>query len=112
MVLCEGVVLGAYAGFKEGIGDAFVAEAKAVVCALEFANQMGLLNVEIEGDALGIIKRLNCHDTDLSPIGNLIEEAKCKLSLLHPCSFLHTIRGNNRVAHCLAKFGRWRCKRF
>ena len=90
MVLCEGVVLGAYAGFKEGIGDAFVAEAKAVVCALEFANQMGLLNVEIEGDALGIIKRLNCHDTDLSPIGNLIEEAKAntKLSLFHSCSFL------------------------
>ena len=33
----EDVVLGAYVGFKEGIGDAFVAEANAVICALEFA---------------------------------------------------------------------------
>ncbi|XWS36260.1 hypothetical protein CRYUN_Cryun20dG0070200 [Craigia yunnanensis] len=69
------------------------------------AQDMGFYNVEIEGDALGIIKKLQGKENDLSPIGTLMEEAKARARRFHFCKFLHTGRMGNMVAHRLAKYG-------
>ncbi|XWS65815.1 hypothetical protein CRYUN_Cryun05aG0146000 [Craigia yunnanensis] len=53
-------------------------EASEVVCALELAQQMGFLNIENEGDALGNIRKLQGVEKDLSPIGTLADEAETK----------------------------------
>ncbi|XWS56599.1 hypothetical protein CRYUN_Cryun09bG0099800 [Craigia yunnanensis] len=54
-----------------------------------------------EGDALGIIKKLQGEENDLSPIGTLMEEAKARARRFHFCKFLHTGRMGNMVAHRL-----------
>ena len=64
--------MGAYAGKISDTGNPFI---------VEFAQQMGFDNIELEGDALGIIKKLQSMDTDMSHVGTLIEEAKWEISL-------------------------------
>ncbi|XWS56686.1 hypothetical protein CRYUN_Cryun09bG0107000 [Craigia yunnanensis] len=65
---------------------------------------MGLHEIEVEGDALGIIKLQQSYEDDLSIISNLIEEAKIISKYFHFCIFMHTGREMNRVADSLAKY--------
>ena len=101
----EGVVTRAHVGHKLGMIDAFMVEAFAAISTLEFAQQMGLHEIEVEGDALGIIKLLQSHEDDLSIISNLIEEAKIISKYFHSCIFMHTGREMNMIADSLTKYG-------
>ena len=65
----EGEVLGAYASKKTGFVDSFMVEAKADVCALEFAYEMGMRNIILEGE-----KKLQIRKSNLSPIETFISE--------------------------------------
>ena len=71
----EGEVLGAYASKKTGFVDSFMVDAKAVVCALEFAYEMGMRNIILEGDALTVLKKLQIRESNLSPIETFISDA-------------------------------------
>ena len=52
---------------------------------------MGLTNIELEGDeALSIMKKLQMYESDLSPIGTLIDEARNKASAVSSCNFNNT----------------------
>ena len=63
-------------------------EAHAAVSAIQFAQQLGLYNVEIEGDSLGIIRKLQGMEEDFSPIETLIEKAKIRVRDFHYCKFM------------------------
>ncbi|KAK8710607.1 hypothetical protein V6N13_145921 [Hibiscus sabdariffa] len=72
----EDLVLAACVTPHSNISDAFVAEALACKVAVQFAKDMGFLNVIIEGDSLTVVKKLNSASHD---------------------------RGANKVAHSLAR---------
>ena len=61
--------------------------------------------IEIEDDALSVVKRMMTLEKDFSPIGNVIEEAKRISALFLSISFKHVGRKENEVADCLAKHG-------
>ncbi|XWS11494.1 hypothetical protein CRYUN_Cryun37aG0003200 [Craigia yunnanensis] len=82
--------MGTYAGNRVGVVCPFMLEASADVCALKLVQQMGFLNIEIEGDALGFIRKLQGVEEDLSPIETLVDEAKAKSRYFRSCSFMHT----------------------
>ena len=71
-------MLGVFASNTPRFTDSFMVEVKVVVCALEFAHEMGMRNI-VEGDALTVIKKLQTKESDLSPIGNIISKAKLKV---------------------------------
>ena len=81
--------MGAYAGKRPDIDNPFVAEANAVIIALDFAQQMIFQGIDIEGGALEIISKLQSQNLDMSPIGTLIEEAKTKAGAFISYSFMH-----------------------
>ncbi|XWS29919.1 hypothetical protein CRYUN_Cryun24cG0071900 [Craigia yunnanensis] len=66
---------------------------------------MGFRDIEVEGDALGIIKQLKILEDDYFPIGTIIEETRNKAGLLNSCYFNHLGKNGNVVAHGLAKYG-------
>ena len=77
-------------------------EASAAICALQLAQQIGFLKVEIEGDARGVIRKLQGVKEDLSPIGTLVDVAKSRTKSF--CKFILTRRKGNMAAHWLAKY--------
>ncbi|XWS22732.1 hypothetical protein CRYUN_Cryun29cG0061600 [Craigia yunnanensis] len=76
-----------------------------MVSAMIFASEMGFTNVEFEGDALAVIRKMQGGDTDFSPIGNVIEEARNRVFMFQKCCFMHVGRKGNEVANRLAKYG-------
>ncbi|XVF08671.1 hypothetical protein REPUB_Repub07fG0022900 [Reevesia pubescens] len=74
------------------MADAFAVEATGAVKAAEFAPDIGLQHVIIEGDSLGVIRKIASEDTDLSPIGLIVDEAWARIKQFHSCSFNHIPR--------------------
>ena len=101
----EEAIMGAYARRRSGIVCPFTVEAYIAICSIILAQQMGFYNVEKEGDALGIIKKIQEKEKDMSLIGALIDEAKARKRGFHFCKFTHTGRMVNMAAHMLAKHG-------
>ncbi|XWS57894.1 hypothetical protein CRYUN_Cryun09bG0212400 [Craigia yunnanensis] len=67
---------------------------------------MGFQDIELEGDALSIIKLMKSHGDDLSIVSNLIKEAKCISLSFHSCIFMYARRKRNIVADSLAKYAK------
>ncbi|KAK5771227.1 hypothetical protein PVK06_047415 [Gossypium arboreum] len=73
--------------FRFGIGflypglvsSAFVAEALALLSALEFARDLGLSRVMFEEDSLHVIRKLNSTQADWSDIWALVTEGRLRL---------------------------------
>ncbi|XVF67326.1 hypothetical protein PTKIN_Ptkin10aG0112100 [Pterospermum kingtungense] len=87
------------------VADSFTIEAIATIQAMEFASTLGFRHIILKGDALSIIKSLNRADSDLSPIGCLIDEGRILTSCFHSCIVSHVNRQGNEVAHSLARYG-------
>ncbi|XVE51172.1 hypothetical protein DITRI_Ditri02bG0018000 [Diplodiscus trichospermus] len=64
---------------------------------------MGLSKTVVEGDAIVITRKLLEDTTDLSVIGNRIEEAKDLKKTLTNCMVNHVSRKGNMAAHRLAR---------
>ena len=63
---------------------------------------MGFINLVLEGDALGIINMIKLVSTDLSLMGNLVDEAKLKTRFIS--GFVeHVKRKVNKAAYVLAR---------
>ena len=101
----KGLIMGAKAAKSHCFNEPFLAEAKAALSALIFAFEMGFQKIEVEGDALSIIKQFKDMSTNYSIIGNIIEEARVRAGFFNSCFFTHTGREGNRVADTLAKLG-------
>ena len=57
---------GPYTSNKPEFMCPFMLEASAAICALQLAQQIGFLKVEIEGDALGVIRKLQRIGEDIT----------------------------------------------
>ena len=64
---------------------------------------MGFTNVQVDGDAVNVIKDINHEDTNLSAAGNLVYEAMSMKSMFDVCQVLHTKRTGNNLAHAISK---------
>ena len=93
--------MGANAASMSWTTDPFTVEAVAAVQALDFALNMGFKEIEVEADALVILKKLQTMEIDLSPIGTIVDEARSKGAKFTTCIFMHSI--GNVEAHTLAK---------
>ena len=78
----------------------------AAAKALEFASDLNLGKVFLEGDSETVINSLNDNSPSLAPFGLLIQEVKNYANLFQCISFLHVCREGNNVAHNLARHAR------
>ena len=58
------------------VDNAFTVEVLAMLQAMVFARDLGFTKMEIEEDALCVIKKMQNLENDFSPIGNIIDEAR------------------------------------
>jgi len=78
-------------------------EALAVACALEFAADIRLDNVIVEGDSLVMTQALKTKVVGLAAYGLLIRDAFSLARNFSEVSYSHIKREGNKVAHGLAK---------
>jgi hypothetical protein len=78
-------------------------EALAAREAIQLALELKLDRVSLEGDSATIIKELCCPESHFTPHGHIIEEIQDQSKSFHSCSFQHTRRQANTVAHVLAQ---------
>uniref|UniRef100_A0A2N9J7Z2 Reverse transcriptase domain-containing protein n=1 Tax=Fagus sylvatica TaxID=28930 RepID=A0A2N9J7Z2_FAGSY len=78
-------------------------EAWAAKKAVKFVTEIGITEVEFEGDSTTIVAALNNHSPVLTPYGHLITDAKILANGLKSCSFTHVKRQGNGLAHAIAR---------
>ena len=78
-------------------------EAVAARRAVRFALELGLTEVEFEGDSRVITDALTGEKYAQADFGVIIEDTKALAQLLQKHSFLHVNRMGNSVAHALAR---------
>ena len=78
-------------------------EALAASRALEFAADIGLDNVILEGDSKVVTQALETKDVGLAAFGLLIRDACTLAGNFSDVSYSHTKRKGNKVAHSLVK---------
>ena len=78
-------------------------EALAARRALEFAAEIGVNKVILEGDSSILIKALQGRNHSLAQFGHIAEDVKYIASCLQHCMFSHVLRHCNKVAHALAR---------
>ncbi|KAK9282161.1 hypothetical protein L1049_005073 [Liquidambar formosana] len=83
-------------------------EALAIRFAVEFAEDLGLRDVDLEGDNLEVMTALASGIVPHTAIGLLIEDALVEArSCFVSCQFMHVGRKGNEVAHGLAKYAKF-----
>ncbi|KAG8489751.1 hypothetical protein CXB51_017986 [Gossypium anomalum] len=83
----------------------FSAEAVACLQALKLGLQLGLREIEVEGDSRTIIQKLQEEKEDRFEISMYIKDAQYLSCHFNLCVFLFTNREADRVAYCLAQEG-------
>ena len=71
--------------------------------ALEFAREMDISDVVLEGDSLLVMTALNYKNPGLAPFGLMIQDSLSLSSDFSKLSYSHTKREGNTVAHNLAQ---------
>ncbi|KAK8551365.1 hypothetical protein V6N12_040009 [Hibiscus sabdariffa] len=101
----HGFILAACTCPHRGIADAFIAEAVACEKAVSFALDLGFRSVQIEGDSLSVIKKINSTAMDKSIISPIIGDIKALSVNFVSVTFSFVGRRGNVVAHELAQVG-------
>ena len=70
---------------------------------MEFALEIGITNVVIEGDSESIYKELQDPSPSLALHGHLIQDTKILSNSFQLVNFSHVRREGNTVAHALAR---------
>ncbi|KAA3472099.1 reverse transcriptase [Gossypium australe] len=83
---------------NKNIPSAFAAEALACYQALELGVQLGLRDVEVEGDSQTVIRKLQEENEDRSEIATYIADSKKMTFLFISCVFLFQNREANEEA--------------
>ena len=78
-------------------------EALAVQRALIFTQEISIFKAEMEGDSLKVIQALNNPKPNRTQMGHIICDIQRLGVGMQSCTFNHTRRGGNRLAHSLAK---------
>lgn len=101
----HGLVMGSYPCPLGKSDDSTMAEALACLQAVSFGEDLGFLNIIVEGDALRVLEKLKEAKKDRSVIGNIIEAIKKKRSEFFTIEFCHISRKTNVVAHKIVEIG-------
>ena len=80
-----------------------MAEALAARRAMEFARELSLFDVILEGDCLQVVRALNAFGGCNTLYGHVVNETKRLRAALRHCSYQHVGRDGNKLAHCLAR---------
>ena len=99
----EGLVIAAMATCVPQFLQAIEIEALAANKALEFAQEMGLFDVVLEGDSSLMMAALNSKYPSLASYGLLLQDTLSLSSVFSKLSYSHTKRQGNTVAHNLAQ---------
>lgn len=75
----------------------------AATRAIEFAREIGVDRIMVEGDSSTITKALSTKDPALVLYWLLIEDARVLEGNFLELSYSHTKGEGNKVAHCLAR---------
>ena len=79
-----------------------------MVClrAIEFSKDAGFSRLIIEGDSLNVMRARSDPTENRSLLGHIYDDIKCNLRGMQVLSFNQVKRGQNMVAHSLAKHAR------
>lgn len=80
-----------------------LAEMTAARWGLIMASHLGLLNIEIETDALEVVKYFHENLKIFSPVGLILEDIYYLSSMCSSFSFTHVKRKGNSAAHVMAR---------
>ncbi|KAK7825535.1 hypothetical protein CFP56_033028 [Quercus suber] len=80
-----------------------MAEALATRRAVEFARELSLFDVIVEGDYLQVVRALSASGGCNTLYGHIVNETKRLGAGLRYCSYQHVGREGNKLAHCLAR---------
>ena len=86
-----------------GLPSVYAAEAYAILAGLLLCKQEGITQVEVESDALNVIKTIEGGNWEFSPEGPIFDEIKLIANQLEGVRWKKIPRQCNGVAHALAK---------
>lgn len=98
----EGNVLYSKTRLHKDVPSSFAAKAMAAFDAIELGLQLGFSMIEVEGDSLTVIRKLQDKKLDKSVLGTYIYNIRGICSDLQNCLFKHIAKHANGVAHILA----------
>ncbi|CAL5412558.1 unnamed protein product [Camellia sinensis] len=98
-----GAVIAAMSAKRVSTMEVDCIEAFAALVALQFALDLGLHHIVLEGDSLIIVRAFHSVSKSLASFGHFVEQAKSLLPRFHSWAVQHVKREGNSVAHCLAR---------
>ena len=99
----NGMVIATLSQKVYGTHTVEIIEALAARRAIHFAKEVGVADVEFEGDAKTVIHNLSSNDSIYTPYGLVLKDAKVMLQEIQRFSLSHTRRSGNSIAHALAR---------
>ena len=81
-------------------------EASAARCVIQFAKDLGIMVIDLEGDSKIIVDALLLNDPCSTIYGHIIEDIKQIAQVFSSVHFKHVKREGNILAHLLAKRAR------
>ncbi|XVF19088.1 hypothetical protein REPUB_Repub11eG0080100 [Reevesia pubescens] len=100
----DGEVLALLSCKKWGLADPFVAECFALKEALKFALEIGIREVEVEGEYMLTVCAIKNSHVDHSIAAGIVESSKDQIPSFNKFKIRHVKRAGNAVAHSLAKY--------
>ncbi|XP_059446504.1 uncharacterized protein LOC132178058 [Corylus avellana] len=91
---------------RPGLLDPLAAEAVASFMAAQLCLEMGIRQVQLEGDAKTLVDIINSDEADESGRGQLIADIRLILRAIPCWEMRFTHREGNKVAHLLAKLAK------
>ncbi|KAK8628230.1 hypothetical protein V6N13_063940 [Hibiscus sabdariffa] len=97
-----GQIMAACAYPHTSVADPFIAEAKACEMVVSFAIDLGFIQIQVEGDSLSIIKKLNSTIADKSVISWIVNDINSMRDFFEFITFANVGRLGNEATHGLA----------
>uniref|UniRef100_A0A5B7C5K4 RNase H type-1 domain-containing protein n=1 Tax=Davidia involucrata TaxID=16924 RepID=A0A5B7C5K4_DAVIN len=76
----------------------------AMLSGMVFAKNIGVQNIVVEGDCLGVVAAVGMSGEDLYALGNIMEDIRRGVGWFNSCAFGHIKRTANGVAHEIAGY--------
>lgn len=99
----NGLVIASMVEKVHFLDDVDCVEALGAVKALQFGHDLGLNNIQLEGDSLNVISAIQGTAENLSCYGHFVGVARALILQFHSSSVSHVYREGNCVAHCLSR---------
>jgi ribonuclease HI len=99
----HGAVISARSGTRRGCLEPCLAEAEAVLMAIQLCRDLGLSKVVFEGDAKVVVDGINSAEVDKGWMGHVLADIKHELSALEGWRVQFVRREDNTAAHLLAQ---------